>query len=60
MSMKIDESQEMDSDAYSQARSGFRFGRQIIFQIILQPFTAWFNPGRGHWYPDCDVIGVEI
>jgi hypothetical protein len=59
--MKIDESQEMDSDAYGQARSGFRFGRQqIILQIILQPFTAWFNPGRGHWYPDRDAIWVEI
>jgi hypothetical protein len=31
MSMKIDERQVMDSDAYSQTRSGFRFGRQIIF-----------------------------
>jgi hypothetical protein len=54
--MKIDESQEMDSDAYGQARSGFRFERQIIFQII----TAWFNPGRGHWYPNRDAIGVEV
>ncbi len=58
--MKIDESQEMDSDAYGQARSGFRFERQIIFQIILQPFTARFNPGRGHWYPDRDAISVEV